>query len=110
MRAGRGCYLALVGCLVGFGAGFCLVNAQEFVKLPAPPTIVQPAAEPFSFVSDGPIGPGWSRPDEIARVYFQDDLPALFQRTISLSQSVPMHGKLSWIFTGPHAGFTVELT
>jgi O-glycosyl hydrolase len=26
-----------------------------------------------------------------------------------LSQSVPMHGKLSWIFTGPHGGFTVEL-
>jgi O-glycosyl hydrolase len=72
--------------------------------------MVQPAAEPFSFVSDGPIGPGWSRPDEIARVYFHDDLPALFQRTIALSQSVPLHGKLSWIFTGPHAGFTVELT
>lgn len=26
-----------------------------------------------------------------------------------LSQTVPMHGKLSWIFTGPHGGFTVEL-
>jgi O-glycosyl hydrolase len=110
MRAGRGCYLAVAGCLAWFGAGHCLVDAQEFVKLPAAPTIVQPAAEPFSFVSDGPIGPGWSRPDEIARVYFHDDLPALFQRTIALSQSVPMHGKLSWIFTGPHAGFTVELT
>jgi hypothetical protein len=23
---------------------------------------------------------------------------------------VPQHGKLDWIFTGPHAGFTVELT
>jgi O-glycosyl hydrolase len=80
------------------------------VKLPTTPTILQPAAEPFTFVSDGPTGPGWSRPDEIARVYFHNDLPALFQRTIVLSKSVPMHGKLSWIFTGPHAGFTVELT
>lgn len=87
-----------------------VVNAQEAVKLPAPSTISVPTAEQFSFVSDGPIGPGWSRLDEIARVYFHDDLPALFQRTIQLSQSVPMHGKLSWIFTGPHAGFTVELT
>ena len=37
-------------------------------------------------------------------------LPALFRRTISLSDDVPSHGKLSWTFTGPHAGFTVELT
>ena len=110
MRAGRASCLALVGCLAWFGTVHHIVNAQETVKLPAPPTISLPTAEQFSFVSDGPTGPGWSRPDEIARVYFHDDLPALFQRTIMLSQSVPMHGKLSWIFTGPHAGFTVELT
>jgi O-glycosyl hydrolase len=110
MRAGRASCLALIGCLAWFGTVHRVVNAQEAVMLPASPTISLPTAEQFSFVSDGPIGPGWSRPDEIARVYFHDDLPALFQRTILLSQSVPMHGKLSWIFTGPHAGFTVELT
>lgn len=64
----------------------------------------------FSFASDGPQAPGWSRPDEIARVYFHEELPALFRRTIALNDDVPMRGKLSWIFTGPHAGFTVELT
>lgn len=110
MRAGRVRYLALIGCLTWFGSVHHVLNAQEVVRLPAPPTVLQPVAEPFSFVSDGPIGPGWSRPDQIARVYFHNNLPALFQRTIVLSQSVPMHGKLSWIFTGPHAGFTVELT
>jgi hypothetical protein len=108
MRAGRAS-VALVGCLFWFGAAHYVVDAQEAVKLPASPTSVGPAVERFSFVSDGPRGPGWGRPDEIARVYFHDDLPALFERTIMLSQSVPMHGKLSWIFTGPHGGFTVEL-
>src|SRR5205807_5907255 len=101
MRAGRATCLALVVCLTWFGTMHQVINAQEVVKLPAPPPILQPAAEPFSFVSDGPAGPGWSRPDEIARVYFHNDLPALFERTIVLSQSVPMHSKLSWIFTGP---------
>jgi O-glycosyl hydrolase len=110
MRADRAGYVALVGCLAWFCVAHHFVNAQEFVKLPAPPTTLAPAVEPFSFASDGPRGPGWSRPDEIARAYFHGDLPALFQRTIALSQSVPMHGKLSWIFTGSHAGFTVELT
>ena len=108
MRAGRAKCLALVVCVTWLGTQ--VVNAQEALELPPPPTSLQPAAEPFSFVSDGPAGPGWSRPDEIARVYFHGGLPALFQRTIVLSQSVPIHGKLSWIFTGPHAGFTVELT
>jgi hypothetical protein len=67
-------------------------------------------AQAFSFASDGPAGPGWSRPDEIARTYFHEELPALFRRTLTLSGDVPARGKLSWIFTGPHAGFTVELT
>jgi O-glycosyl hydrolase len=110
MRAGRIRCLALIVCFVWCGTVHRVLNAQEVVKLPAPPTILQPAAEPFSFVSDGPTGAGWSRPDEIARAYFHDDLPALFERTIVLSQHVPMRGKLSWIFTGPHAGFTIELT
>jgi O-glycosyl hydrolase len=110
MRAGRTRCLALVGCLAWFGLAQDVAKAQEAVKLPALVTTLPPVAEKFSLVSDGPAGPGWSRPDEIARVYFHGELPALFQRTIVLEESVPMHGKLSWIFTGPHAGFTVELT
>jgi O-glycosyl hydrolase len=83
---------------------------QQAVELPTPPAVTQPSAQTFSFASDGPIGPGWTRPDEIARTYFQEQLPALFRRTIALSGDVPAGGKLAWIFTGPHAGFTVELT
>jgi O-glycosyl hydrolase len=87
-----------------------LASAQQPIEIPALPAVTQPAAETFSFASDGPIGPGWTRPDEIARTYFHEQLPALFRRTISLSSDVPTRGTLSWIFTGPHAGFTVELT
>lgn len=83
---------------------------QQVVALPAPPTEMLPTIEAFSFASDGPPGPGWSRPDEIARTYFHEELPALFRRTLALDGDVPAGGKLSWIFTGPHAGFTVELT
>ena len=88
----------------------CSLHAQQAVELPEPPATTQQSAQDFSFASDGPTGPGWTRPDEIARTYFHEELPALFRRTIALSADVPMHGKLSWIFTGPHAGFTVELT
>jgi len=84
--------------------------AQEAVNLPAPPAANGQAAEPFRFVSDGPAGPGWSRPDEIARKYFHDQLPALFERTIVLNGGLPARTALRWIFTGPRAGFTVELT
>lgn len=84
--------------------------AQGPVELPPPPAVTQPPVQEFSFASDGPIGPGWTRPDEIARTYFREQLPALFRRTIALAGDMPLGGKLSWIFTGPHAGFTVELT
>ena len=91
-------------------AFLCPLQAQETIELSSPPTVTNVSAQHFSFASDGPVGPGWTRTDEIARTYFQEDLPTLFSRTIALSGDVPMHGKLSWIFTGPHAGFTVELT
>jgi O-glycosyl hydrolase len=87
-----------------------LLPGQQVIELPVPPVVTQAAAQSFSFASDGPAGPGWSRPDEIARTYFHEELPALFRRTIVLSSDVPVRGKLSWMFTGPHAGFTVEVT
>jgi hypothetical protein len=43
-------------------------------------------------------------------VYFKGELPALFRRTLQLDGDVPERTKLEWIFTGPHAGLTVELT
>ena len=78
--------------------------------MPAAQIATGQAGEPFRFVSDGPATPGWSRTDEIARKYFHEDLPALFERTIVLDAEVPSRTTLRWIFTGPRAGFTVELS
>jgi hypothetical protein len=86
------------------------LNAQQAVKLPQPKAVAQGIARHFAFASDGPVGPGWSRPDAVARVYFDQQLPALFRHTIQLDNDIPERTKLAWIFTGPHAGFTVELT
>jgi hypothetical protein len=83
--------------------------AQEALQLPAARAESGRVAEEFRFVADGPTGPGWTRPDEIAREYFHDRLPALFKRTIVLKDDVPARTSLRWLFTGPHAGFTVEL-
>jgi O-glycosyl hydrolase len=84
--------------------------AQQAVHLPAPRAGSAAVRERFRFVSDGPTGPGWSRPDEIARTYFHEELPALFERTLTLDGDVPAQSTLRWIFTGTHAGLTVELT
>ena len=84
--------------------------AQQAIQLPIAPASTAQPADTFHFVSDGPPGAGWSRPDEIARKYFHENLPALFERTLTLDADIPPRGTLRWIFTGPHAGFTVELT
>ncbi len=84
--------------------------AQQAVRIPEAEAPTQAVAERFAFASDGPVGPGWSRPDAIARVYFNGELPALFRRTLQFDGNVPEQTKLEWIFTGPHAGITVELT
>jgi len=97
------------GCLVSVLFASTLV-AQQAIQLPASPAATAQPADTFRFVSDGPPGAGWSRPDEIARKYFHENLPALFQRTLALDADIPPRATLRWIFTGPHAGFTVELT
>ncbi|QHS50515.1 hypothetical protein [Edaphobacter sp. 12200R-103] len=88
----------------------CFATAQEAIRLPEAKASTGSSVQRFEFASDGPKGPGWTRPDQIARVYIRESLPALFQRTIRLDDDMPSTGKLSWIFTGPRAGLTVELT
>jgi hypothetical protein len=70
----------------------------------------KPNADRFEFVSDGPKGSGWGRPDEVPRVYLERRLPAFFSRTLLLDSALPDGAKLNWIFTGLQGGFTVELT
>src|SRR5580704_13866977 len=84
--------------------------AQSVVDLPAVAAPSSAAAQDFSFVTDGPLALGWGRPAELPRIYFHDALPALFTRTLGFNDELPAHSKLSWIFTGPQAGITIELT
>lgn len=84
--------------------------AQQATELPRVADSNNVAGIPFRFAADGPAGPGWARPDEIARAYFHEDLTALFERTLRLDRGLPERTALRWIFTGPNAGFTVELT
>ncbi|MGB6430797.1 MAG: glycoside hydrolase family 30 beta sandwich domain-containing protein [Candidatus Acidiferrales bacterium] len=86
------------------------VRAQSVVDLPAMAASTSPAAQKFSFISDGPLALGWGRPAELPRIYFHDALPALFTRTLAFDGDLPARSKLTWLFTGPHAGVTVELT
>jgi O-glycosyl hydrolase len=98
---------------IGFFASLFLaasVPAQQAILLPPPSSPASQPADTFRFVSDGPKGPGWGRPDDIARKYFHEDLPALFERTLLLAADVPPRATFRWIFTGPRAGLTVELT
>ena len=39
--------------------------AQQAIQLPEIKVPTTPAADTFRFVSEGPIGPGWTRPDEV---------------------------------------------
>lgn len=86
-------------------------QAQKTIELPSPPKQGETsAAQHFQFVTDGPYGYGWGRPKELPRIYFHEKLPALFSRTITINSALPAKSRLSWIFTGPRAGFTVELS
>ena len=45
----------------------------------------------------------------LKRVYYREDLPALFTRSLALDRGIPKGTTLSWIFTGDQGGITVEL-
>ncbi|MDE3105464.1 MAG: hypothetical protein KGK08_09850 [Acidobacteriota bacterium] len=85
------------------------VHAQDVLRIAVQPAPQHTTGQPFTFVSDGPAGPGWTRPDEVARAYFAEMLPAFFTRTLVLSTPLTGIAQMEWIFTGPHGGFTVTI-
>lgn len=103
---------------MSFRKPLVLLFAMQFVVTPfvtqrflsaQPFSESQSIIRSFHFTSDEPPAPGWSRPDQIARVYLNEDLQAFFRRNIEFTEDVPERCTLRWIFTGPRAGFTVEL-
>ncbi|MFO7975134.1 MAG: hypothetical protein R6V12_10920 [Candidatus Hydrogenedentota bacterium] len=52
----------------------------------------------------------WGRGSEkYARAYFDEFLPALFERYLEIDEPLAHDSRIEWIFTGPLAGFTVTV-
>jgi O-glycosyl hydrolase len=103
------CIRAICLCLLLLAGSMQQVLPQAAVPLPPVTSPAVSQGVPFRFVSDGPAGSGWDHGNRIARFYFPESLPALFTRTIALDGDLARGDTLSWIFTGPHAGLTVQL-
>ena len=52
------------------------------------------------------LGEGESKPQ---KVFFDEYLPALFERTLTIAEFNPAKGSFEWIFTGEHGGFTIRV-
>jgi len=65
--------------------------------------------KPFHLASDGGNVHIWGRGTEPERVYFDEFLPALFERTLLLDNVTFGGGAFEWIFTGEQGGFTVTV-
>ncbi len=67
------------------------------------------SGEPFQFqgAAKTPGRVSW-RVFGVPRKYFEERLPALFERTLAVDEFSP-DNRLEWIFTGPSGGFTVEI-
>src|ERR1039457_6522661 len=76
------------------------------ITLPAGAAVAA-GGEPFDF----PLPPSprlrW-KVTGLARQYFMEWLPGLFERTLVIEEWKTPQSQLQWIFTGPMGGFTVE--
>ena len=68
-----------------------------------------PASDEFRFDASAGKVAIWGRGAELPRTYFDEWLPAVFERTLVLRRFDPGDGALEWIFTGDRAGFTVRI-
>ena len=74
------------------------------------PVAICPGQE-FRFDRSSTVEKLWGgRGLRIRPAFFDELLPALFERTLVLSKCDLAGGRLAWIFTGERGGFTVELT
>jgi O-glycosyl hydrolase len=67
-------------------------------------------AERFRFdASPAKLQDGHWRVAGLPRRYFDEFLPAIFERTLVIDQLELKQGRLEWIFTGEFGGFTLEV-
>ncbi len=79
-------------------------------SLKAVPLDASDAADTFRFeVSPEKVQSGSWRVAGLPRKYFDELLPALFERSLAIERFEPAQGALEWIFTGPSGGFTIRV-
>jgi hypothetical protein len=95
-----------------FVAAFVFVASavgQDVVLLPAYTPRANPSSPQFRFAAAlvrSPQLESWCVPG-LPRRYFDEVLPALFERTLVIERLEAGSGRLEWIFTGELGGFTV---
>ena len=84
------------------------VAAKDVGALPAwsPPAIAPAERFRFDASPENLQGGHWRVPG-LPRRYFQELLPATFERTLVIDQLEFKQGALEWIFTGEFGGFTI---
>jgi len=101
-------YILLYFMLILFG--WMESTSAQQIALPTnwrPPAEVQNIA--FELGGDKGQFHAWGQGSPDKRVFFDEFLPALFERTLTLEKFELKDGSLEWIFTGPRGGFTVTL-
>ncbi len=99
----RLCWLPL---WMTIGAAFL---QAEPIELPAWETPANNQRAPFQVGSRFKEARIWIRGVECARHYFDEFLPAVFDRCLLLDEMDLAGGELEWIFTGPRGGVTVRI-
>jgi O-glycosyl hydrolase len=94
--------------IAAFFAFLFVATGQEAVVLPAwtPQGSASPERFQFAASPQQPQREGWRVPG-LPRRYFDELLPALFERTLVLDRLEVTGSRLEWIFTGEFGGFTV---
>jgi O-glycosyl hydrolase len=80
------------------------------VQLPEwrPHTVVK--MQSFEFNPSSRLESNWGdRGRQLRRVFFEEWLPAIFERTLAIEEFEVKDGALEWIFTGEQGGFTVRI-
>ena len=90
----------------GWALGVLLLLGAE----PAAANVPSSASESFRFDSTVQRVQLWGVPvPQFPRVFFQEMLPALFERTLEFESGDLAGGTLEWIFTGDRGGFTIQI-
>jgi len=101
--------LSLIAAVFAVGSHGPMAQTVELPEMAAPGSGVAFHLDASVRAPDpSPGAPRWTVLG-LKRVYYREDLPALFTRSLALDKGVPHGTVLTWIFTGDQGGITIEL-